>query len=117
MFGKRTHLSHLEARKQLLVAESNLNRVQLRQEWDTMAHGVRDLAHHARTILGWVSTVALLMAGVKAWRRGASAPTASKSSWAHRLLNGARVAWTAWHALSPPVGKRPEVSERRPIEE
>ena len=37
MFGKKPRLNPLESRKQLLIAESELNRAQLVQEWQTMA--------------------------------------------------------------------------------
>ena len=37
MFGKKPRLNPLESRKQLLIAESELNRAQLVQEWQAMA--------------------------------------------------------------------------------
>ena len=99
MFGKRSHVSPLELRKRLLIAESELNRAQLSEEWQTMAHGVRDLAQRAKTIAAWASGAALLAAGVTAWRRGRPAPGTAKSSWFQTLLNGARVASTIWLAF------------------
>jgi len=102
MFGKQSHVSPLESRKQLLIAESELNRVQLSWEWQTMAHGVRDLAHRVKTIGAWASSAALLVAGVTAWRRGPPAPGTAKSSWFQKILNGARVAATIWLAISRP---------------
>ena len=99
MFGKTSHVSPLELRKQLLIAESELNRAQLSREWQTMAHGVGDLAHRVKTIGAWASAAALLVAGVTAWRRGAPAPGAAKSSWFQKILNGARLASTIWLAF------------------
>ena len=99
MFGKEPHVSPLESRKQLLIAESELNRVQLSREWQTMAHGVRDLAHWVKTIGAWASSSALLVAGVTALRRGPPAPGTAKSSWFQKILNGARLASTIWFAL------------------
>ena len=99
MFGKTPAVNPLELRKRLLIAESDLNRAQLSEEWTTLTRQARDLVHRAKTMAGWASSVALVVAGVRAWRRGGSAPTAAKSSWLQKLLNGARVAWTAWRAF------------------
>jgi len=85
--------------KQLLIAESELNRAQLSQEWQTMVHGVRDLAHGAKTIAAWVPSAALLLAGLAASRRRKPAPMAKSSSWFQRILNGARLASTIWFAF------------------
>jgi len=99
MFGKTPHLSPLASRKQLLIAESELNRAGLTEEWQMMAHGVREVAHRARTIAGWTSSVVMLMAGVAALRRGLPGPSNAKSSWVQKILNGARVASTIWFAF------------------
>jgi hypothetical protein len=99
MFGKATHLSPLLSRKRLLIAESELNRAQLSEEWQTIAHGVRDVAHRAKTIAGWASSAAMLVAGVAALRRGPTAPGNAKSSWFQKILAGARVASTIWFAF------------------
>jgi hypothetical protein len=105
MFGKESHISPLESRKQLLIAESELNRAQLSEEWQTMAHGVRDLAHRAKTMAVWASSAALLVAGVTALRRGPPAPGTAKSSWFQEILKGARVASTIWFAFRARGGK------------
>ena len=99
MFGQRPYVSPLESRKQLLIAESDLNRAQLSEEWQIMTHGVRDLAHRAKTMAAWASSAALLVAGVTALRRGPPAPGTAKSSWFQTILNGARLASTIWFAF------------------
>ena len=96
MPGRTSHLSPLESRKQLLVAESELNRAGVADEWQAMAHGVRDLAHRARNIAAWASSAALLVAGVTALRRAPPKSGAAKSSWFQKLLYGARLASTLW---------------------
>ena len=98
MSGKESHLSPLASRKQRLIAESELNRAQLSEEWQTMAHGVRDLADRVKTISAWASAAALLVAGVTALRRGSPAPGTAKSSWFQTIVNGARLASTIWLA-------------------
>jgi len=99
MFGKESHLRPLELRKQLLLAESELNRTQLSDEWQKIAHGVRDVAHRTKTIAVWVSSAAMLVAGVSALRRSPPAPGTAKSSWFQNILSGARIASTIWLAL------------------
>jgi hypothetical protein len=74
MFGKKPRLNPLESRKQLLIAESELNRAQMVQEWQAMADGVRSVADRARTISSIASTAASLIAGLASFRRNKSAP-------------------------------------------
>ena len=99
MPGKTSHLSPLESRKQLLVAESELNRAGLTDEWQAMAHGVREFAHRAKNIAAWASSAALVVAGVTALRRRPPAPGTTKSSWLQKILNGARLASTLWFSF------------------
>src|ERR1017187_6928808 len=94
MPGKTSHLNPLESRKQMLVAESELNRAGLADEWQAMAHGVRDFAHRAKNIAAWASSAVLVVAGVTALRRRPPAPGPTKSSWLQKILNGARLAST-----------------------
>jgi len=92
-------------RKQLLIAESELNRAQLCEEWQTMRHGARDLARRAKTIAAWASSAALLAAGVTALRRAPPGSGAAKSSWFQKILSAARLASTIWLAFRPRGGK------------
>ena len=99
MLRDTPHISPLASRKQMLIAESELNRAQLSEEWKVMAQGVRAVGHRARTIAGWASSAVMVVAGVAALRRGPSAPGAAKSSWFQKILKGARVASTIWLAF------------------
>jgi len=99
MFGKATPISPTEMRKRLLIAESELNRAQLLQEWELMAQGTHAFAHRAKTLAAWASSAALLAAGVAAWRRGLPASDSGKSSWFQKLLRGARAASALWSML------------------
>jgi hypothetical protein len=87
------------SRKQLLVANSELNRAQLSEEWQTMTLGVANLAHRAKTVAAWASSAALLAAGVRALRRGPAPLGTAKSSWVQKMLNRARLASTIWFAF------------------
>jgi hypothetical protein len=99
MPGKTSHVSALESRRQLLVAESELNRAGLADEWQAMAHGVRDLGYRARSIAAWVSSAAVLVAGVTALRHGPPRPGTAKTGWLVRIVKGARLASTIWFAF------------------
>jgi hypothetical protein len=105
MFGKASHVSPLESRKERLIAESEVNRDQLSEDWLRMAHGVHDLAHRVKTLGAWTSSAVLLVAGVTALRRGPPAPAAAKSSWFQKILHGARLASTIWLAFRARASK------------
>lgn len=101
MFGKKPRMNPLELRKQILIAESELNRAQLLQEWQTMADGVRSVAERARTLSALTSTAALLLAGLASFRRFKSAPADGKSSGWRTLLKGAQLAGSLWSEFRP----------------
>jgi HPt (histidine-containing phosphotransfer) domain-containing protein len=88
-------MSPLVSWKQLLIAESELNRAQLVQDWQTMADEVHSLANQARTISSFASAAASLVAGVASFRRKKSAP-AEKPSWWRTILKGAQLAGSFW---------------------
>ena len=101
MFGKNPRLNPLESRKQLLIAESELNRAQLVQEWQTMADGVRSVADRTRTISFLASAAASLIAGLASFRHTRSAPAGEKPSWWQTLLKGAQLAGLLWSEFRP----------------
>jgi hypothetical protein len=99
MFGKRPRLDPLESRKQLLIAESELNRARLSQEWQTMTQGIGAFARRVKTIGAWVSSTVLLVAGLTAMRTGPPARGAAKTTRLQKILSGVRLASTIWLAL------------------
>ena len=109
MFGKNPCLNPLMLRKQLLIAESELNRAQLVQEWQAMSDGVRSIADRARTISSIASTAASLIADLASFRRKKSAPTAEKPSWWQTLLKSSGLILTVWQAFRPQGRGRDEV--------
>ncbi|HVU08977.1 MAG TPA: hypothetical protein VHG89_10580 [Verrucomicrobiae bacterium] len=104
MSGKNPHLNPLATRKKLLLAESELNRAQLVQNWRMMTDEVHALANQARTIRSLASAVASLVAGLAAFRRQKSAPAADKPSWLQTLLKGAEIV-SAIRAAFRPQGR------------
>jgi hypothetical protein len=101
MSGKNPRLNLLTSRKQLLIAESELNRAQLVQDWQAVADGAQAVADRARTLGSAVSATALLVAGFASFRRKKSASAAEKPSWLQTLLKGAELISTIWQAFRP----------------
>ena len=99
MFGKDPRVNPLESRKRLLVAESELNRAQLAQEWVALAAGVRTLTHRAKSFGSIASAAALLVAGLAAFRHRKVLPAEEKPSWFQTVLKGAQLANAIWLAL------------------
>jgi negative regulator of sigma E activity len=89
-------MSPLESRKQLLIAESELNRAQLVQDFQTMTDEVHSLANQARTITSFASAAATLVAGVVSFRQKKSAPAPEKPSWLRTIVKGAGLAGSLW---------------------
>ena len=92
-------VASLESRKRRLIAQSESNRAQLAEEWQTMRRGLREAGRWAETIAAWAPLITLLASGAAALTRGSPAPDAAKPSWLKRALNGARAAWDLWLAL------------------
>lgn len=92
MSGKRPHLSPLESRKQLLIAESELNRAQLLRECQAMTDEVHGLTARARSIASLASSAASLVTGLFTFRRGRSAPASVRSPGIDTLLRSVRLA-------------------------
>jgi len=86
----------LELRKQLLIAESELNRGQLVQEWQVMRAEVHALTAQAKTLRSVATAAAMLVAGLASCRRNAAATPAEKPSWLQTILEGAGVVGTFW---------------------
>jgi HPt (histidine-containing phosphotransfer) domain-containing protein len=102
-------MNSLDSRKQLLVAESELNRAQLVQEWRTMASEVHALTEQARSISSIASAVATLVAGLSSLRHKKSELAAEKPSWWKTLLKGAGLASSFWQAFrSQDCGQKEE---------
>ena len=101
MSGKTSRMNPLASRKKLLVAESELNRAQLVQDWQTLANDVHALTKQARTIGSFVSAAVSLVAGVASFRHKKSAPVAEKPSWLQTVLKGAGLISTIWSQFRP----------------
>ena len=91
MSGLKPRVSPLESRKRLLIAESELNRARLRQEWQTLAAEAGSLADRARSFANLGSAIIAVVGGFAAFRARKPAPAAAKSSWLQKIASGARL--------------------------
>jgi len=101
MFGKNPPLNPLQSRKQLLLAESELNRAQLAGDMAAVTADVRALAGRAKSIGLIASSAAALVAGLAALRSRKAAPAGEKPSWLRTLLKGAGLVSSLWMAFRP----------------
>jgi hypothetical protein len=96
MSGKHSFLSPLESEKQLLIAESELNRVQMVGDIDVLSESVHQVTTRARSFGSIVSSAVMLMAGLaKPIDAGAKIP------WIQTLLKGVGIISTLWVAFHP----------------
>ena len=101
MFGKDTSVSSLTARKQLLIAESNLNRTRLLQDWKSVASGWSDISQRTQSLRGIAScALSLLEAGDPPSTRTRSR-VSERSSWGDILIPGTRLASDIWQHFHP----------------
>ena len=96
---KLPRVSPLEMRKNLLIAESELNRAQLMQEWDAATEWHRRLSAGARTIGSMASAAMLLVSGVRAFRRKRDARDGTESSWSQSIIKGAGFISSLWEVF------------------
>ena len=115
MFGRIKRVSRLQARKQLLIAASELNRARLLQEWQTLAGSVYGLADRARFFGTLASTAMSLLTGLVSCKSSQTAPAAGKSSWFQKIVSGVRLASTIWLSFRPP-GTSSEKKQRTEME-
>jgi len=92
-------MNPLELRKQLLLAESNLNRSELAGDLAELRAGFTTLTERAKSFGSIASAAAVLVAGLAAFRRGKSEDAEAKPSWLQTILKGAGLISTLWLAF------------------
>jgi hypothetical protein len=98
-------MSPLQSRKLLLIAESELNRAQLAQEWETLTEGARAVAGHARSFNEIASAAAVVVSALTAFRHSKSAQPAAKQSWLRTFIKRAGLVLALWRAFRAPAGE------------
>ncbi len=92
-------MTSLQSRKQLLIAESELNRAQLVGDMAALTEGVRALTGRAKSFGSIALSGAALVAGLAALRRGKPTESGVKSSWIQRIVKGAGLVSNLWRSL------------------
>ena len=89
-------MTPLESRKRLLLAESELNRIQMAEELTALVEGSRALVENTKSFTSILSSAAVLWA---AFRRRKRPEHGGKRSWLQILLKGAGLVSTFWLAF------------------
>jgi hypothetical protein len=92
-------MNPLELRKELLIAESELNRAQLAGDMAALTAEVRTLTDRAKSFGSIASSAAVLVAALAAFKRGKSVDADAKPSWLKTILKGAGLISTLWLAF------------------
>ena len=93
-------MNPLASRKQLLIAESELNRAHLIQTWQTMTGEVHSLARQAKTIKSIGLATVSLVTGLASYRHKNTTPVAEKPAWWGIILKSAGLIFNFWQASS-----------------
>ena len=101
MFGKNPCLNPLQSRKQLLIAESELNRAQLAGEMAVLKADLHKFADRAKSLGSIASSAATLFAGLASFRRSKPSPDDERPSWWQTLLTGVPLARSLWSKFRP----------------
>jgi hypothetical protein len=86
----------LTLRKELLIAESEINRVQLIDEWRDLTDWPRAVGAQMWSVSSLVSAAVQFVSRLGASRRPADSQNGAKPSWFQTALNGARLVSSAW---------------------
>ena len=89
-------MNPLQSRKQLLIAESELNRVQLGREWQTLTDEAGAVADKAKSFNGLATSILSLVAAVGTFTNAAPSPAAATTYWLQKFSSGAKLASTVW---------------------
>ncbi len=99
MSGKNPRLNPLQFRKQLLLAESELNRALMLDGLAALKADLCLLTDRARSFGSIASSGAALVAGLAAVRRAKPAPAGARLSWLRLILKSAGLLSTLWLAF------------------
>jgi hypothetical protein len=92
-------------RKQLLLAESERNRAQLAEEWQSMAQSLRAATARAKSFSSVAFAGVVVVAALTRFWRRKSAPVQRKPAWWQTLLKGAQLGAALWSQFKPPPPK------------
>jgi len=102
MFGKKPGLNPLKSRKQLLIAESELNRAQLVGDMAALTTDIRALSGRAKSFGVIASAAAAVVASLTTFRRGQYRDAGTKPSWWQTIFKSVGAISTLWQTFRPP---------------
>lgn len=94
-------MNSLQTQKKLLIAESELSRVQILGDVVVLATGVRVILDRTKSWGTMASAAAVLLAGIATFRRRQKGHVAPPKSRLQSVLNGAGFIFSLWSALRP----------------
>ncbi|MEY2789103.1 MAG: hypothetical protein RLZZ34_2246 [Verrucomicrobiota bacterium] len=92
-------MNPLEIRKRLLVAESDLLRVRLSEDFESLRSVWEQSGIRGRFWSDWVASLAAMVTGLGSLRSGISSDPVRPRSWVSRWVQGAGLlssVWLAW---------------------
>lgn len=101
-------MNSLNTRKQILIAESEINRAQLAEELEALSAGVSTVANRAKSFSSIASAAAVLVVGLTALRRGNPGVATAKLSWLQTILKVGGLISSSWLALRWPAFAGPK---------
>jgi len=112
MFGKNPRIAAIHAQKQLLIAESELNRAQLAADLAAVKKSGGTLIEATRSFTAVGSAIGAVIAGIRAFSRhkGQTTAPAAKPSALRTILRGAGLVSSIWLASRERLrrGERPD---------
>jgi len=89
-------MNPLQSRKQLLLAESELNRAKLVADVVAFKKRLCSFTERAKSFESIASSAAVLVAGLAAYKRAKTGDAKGKTSWLQTILNGAGLISNLW---------------------
>jgi hypothetical protein len=94
-------MNPLEARKQLLIAESEINRARLKDEIGELAENVHRFREQAGAIGSIATSSVKLLVGLAELRNGHREEPTAEHSWVRSILKGVGLVTTVWRTFRP----------------
>ena len=102
-------MRNLAARKQLLITESEINRMLLKEDGRALAREAHDFSRQIAQLCGLMAIGTAVFSAVKS---GTTAPPTKKRSWFEPILNTVRLGTSLWSAFRNGMGQESSASGR-----
>jgi hypothetical protein len=108
MFGKSPRLSPLESRKQLLIAESELNRARMVADMTALKSDANAFVDRVKSFGFIGASIAGLVSSLTAFRSEKPENGDGKTHWLRRIVRGAGLVSSVWRAFRQAKPREPE---------